>query len=64
MQKDKVIGIKACDTGAGIIILNYTDYMKACYSHLSSYQAENKPYYTQVDALEIERTKREKNKTS
>ena len=44
LQKDKVIVIKACVTGAGIIILNYTDYMKACYSHLSSYQAENKPY--------------------
>ena len=55
LQRDKNIVIKACDKGAGIIILNYSDYMKACYKHLASKQSENQPYYTQVDELEIER---------
>ena len=57
LQKEKVIVIKACDKGAGVIILNYDEYMRSCYVHLTSFQSENKPYYTQVDEFEIERTK-------
>ena len=57
LQKEKNIVIKACDKGAGIIILNYSDYMKACYRHLGSEQSENHPYYTQVDEFEVERSK-------
>ena len=34
LQKERKIIIKACDKGAGIIILNFEDYMKACYEHL------------------------------
>ena len=56
-KKKKIIVIKACDKGAGVIILNDDEYMRACYSHLTSYQTENIPYYIQVDDLEIERTK-------
>ena len=57
LQKNKAIVIKACDKGAGIIILNYNDYMKACYLHLTSNQTANKPYYSQVDEFEIDRVK-------
>ena len=35
LQKNKTIVIKPCDKGAGIIILDYSDYMRACYQHLS-----------------------------
>ena len=31
--------------------------MKACYSHLTSFQTENRPYYTQLDDFEVERVK-------
>lgn len=62
LQRDRIIVIKACDKGAGIIILNFDDYLKACYSHLWSEQAHedgaSKPYYNKVDDFEIERAKR------
>ena len=48
--------IKACDKGAGIIILKYIEYAKACYKHLTSSQSGWNPYYLQVDALEVERS--------
>ena len=57
LQREKTIVIKAFDKGAGIIISNYSDYMKACYSHLTSFQTENRPYYTQLDDFEVERVK-------
>ena len=57
LQRETSIVIKACDKGAGVIILNYNDYMKACYRHLGSEQSENHPYYTQVDEFEVERSK-------
>ena len=57
LQKEKHIVIQACDKGAGIIILDYSEYVKACYKHLTSSQSEGNPYYTQVDALEVERSK-------
>ena len=36
LQKTKVIVIKPCDKGAGMIILDYPMYMRACYEHLTS----------------------------
>ena len=30
--------------------------MRACYSHLTSLQSDNQPYYTQVNSLEVSRT--------
>ena len=36
LQKDRVIIIKAADKGAGIVILNFNDYVKSCYDHLLS----------------------------
>ena len=36
LQKEKVTVIKPCDKGAGMIILDYPVYMRACYEHLMS----------------------------
>jgi hypothetical protein len=53
LQKEGVIIIKACDKGAGIIILNYPEYMRACYEHLLSVQmdenGEPQQYYKRVE---------------
>ena len=59
LQRERQIVVKACDKGAGVIILNFKDYMKTCYNHLSSRQADNKPYYTEVNdiALDIAKNK-------
>ena len=35
LQKERQIVIKACDKGAGIIILDFDEYLRACYKHLS-----------------------------
>ena len=53
--------IKACDKGAGIIILNFNDYMPACYKHLLSKTANNQPYCSQVDDFAVERTQKKIN---
>jgi hypothetical protein len=34
LQKNRVITIKPADKGAGIVILEFEDYMKSCYDHL------------------------------
>ena len=61
LQKEKVIVIKPCDKGAGMIILDYPVYMRACYKHLTSEKimgnGESKLYYLRVNAIELERTK-------
>ena len=36
LQNNNVIVMKACDKGAGIIILNYDAYMLSCKNHLCS----------------------------
>ena len=58
LQKDRIIVIKACNKGAGIMILNFNEYMKACYEHLLSKTKDNKPYYKEVDNFEVERSKK------
>ena len=35
LQKERKNTIKACDKGSGIIILDFNEYMRACYSHLN-----------------------------
>ena len=61
LQKDKVIVIKPCDKGAGMIILDYPVYMRACYEHLAAEKTmgdgETKPYYIRVIEIELEITK-------
>ena len=61
LQKDKIIVIKPCDKGAGIIILDYLVYMRACYEHLTTEKVMNngdsKQYYLRVNEIELEKTK-------
>jgi hypothetical protein len=61
LQKEKTIVIKPCDKGAGIIILDYVVYMRACYEHLNAEKdmgdGEVKKYYLMVDNIELEKTK-------
>ena len=51
----------AADKGAGIVILNFTDYMTACYEHLlssvpiQSDAVEPKTYYKAVNELAVEK---------
>ena len=59
LQKDRKIVVKACDKGAGIIILDFNDYVKACYEHLISKTTDGQPYYLQVNELDIEKAKNE-----
>ena len=52
LQKDRKITIKPCYKGAGIMILNFEEYLRACMSHLESTQTqpngEESPYYEKV----------------
>ena len=57
MQKDRKIVIKPCDKGAGILILDFEDYLKACYTHLTAEASSGEPYYSPVNVLEIEKNK-------
>ena len=36
LQKERQIVIKTADKGAGIVIVNFKDYLKSCYDHLLS----------------------------
>ena len=46
-----------CDKGAGILILDFEDYLKACYTHLTAEASPGNPYYSPVNVLDIEKTK-------
>ena len=52
LQKDRKITIKPYNKGAGIMILNFEEYLRACTSHLESTQTqpngEEAPYYEKV----------------
>ena len=63
LQRERVITVKACDKGAGIIILDFKEYMMACYNHLLENQpnhVEENPntYYKKRDDFALERAKR------
>ena len=53
LQKQQVITIKPCDKGAGIIILDFPEYINACEKHLKAKQSQSdgsqKPYYQEVE---------------
>ena len=38
-----------CDKGAGIIVLNFEAYMKACHNHLESKTPDGENYYVPVN---------------
>lgn len=57
LQRERIIVIKACDKGAGIIILDFDDYLKACYEHLTSTLPEGEPYYSLVNETAVQEAK-------
>ena len=64
LQRERIIIIKPCDKGAGVMIMDFKDYMRACYDHLLSRVDNVGPpqyYYKQVDLLYLERAKCEIN---
>ena len=50
--------MKRCDKGAGIIILDFEEYKRACYAHLNSRQTHadgsTSPYYMKVEETALE----------
>ena len=63
LQRNRVITIKPCDKGAGIIILKFESYMESCLNELFNKQLEEdgtlNPYYLQVEEKEVEETKKQ-----
>ena len=61
LQKERKAVIKACDKGSGLIVLNFEDYLKSCYLHLTEEQKQSdgtfKSYYKLVNETEIEKSK-------
>ena len=61
LQRERIIMIKPCDKGAGILILDFKVYMKVCYDHLLEVQTnkngEEIKYYEKVGDFEVERSK-------
>ena len=62
LQKERIITIRPCDKGAGIIILDFEEYMRSCTEHLTSTQLQpdgsKSPYYMKVNEDIIEGTKK------
>ena len=61
LQKQRRIVIKRCDKGAGIIVLDFQDYMIACNAHLNSKlkrpDGSTTPYYTKAEEKDVENAK-------
>ena len=65
LQRERIIIIKAADKGAGIFILDFKDFIKACYDHLLSSSPnqtnqrgkESPMYYRVVNEFAIEKAK-------
>ena len=61
LLKERKIVIKPYDKGAGIIILDFDEYMRACNGHLNSEQSngegDKKPCYTKVEESKLEEAK-------
>ena len=49
LQKEGVIVIRHCDKGAGIIILDFNEYINACERHLESQTDTGDNYYIKVN---------------
>ena len=61
LQKERKIVIKQCDKGAGLIILNFEDYMTAANKHLKETMVDEtgkvKPYYKEVKESALDKAK-------
>ena len=49
LQKERKIVIRPCDKGAGIIILDFEEYIRACKNHLESKTQTGENYYCKAD---------------
>ena len=62
LQRDRLIVIKPCDKGAGIIVLDYEDYEASCLDHLNSLQTlpdgSQKLFYDLIDEKTFLRAKK------
>ena len=56
LEDQRLIVIKQCDKGAGLIILDFDEYVKACEEHLHSTQ-DNRPYYVEIEEKHVEEAK-------
>ena len=57
LQKSRKIVIKPCDKGAGIMILDFQEYMKCCVEHLESKTSSGKAYYKRAQKQDLEKAK-------
>ena len=61
LQRDRIITIKPCDKGAGVIILDFEEYVNVCNEHLNSLQEnpndEMKPFYHKIDSSQLDEAK-------
>jgi hypothetical protein len=63
LQKQRKVVIKRCDKGAGIIILNFDEYLHACNAHLNSeikhIDGSTSKYYMKVNEAALDKAKAE-----
>ena len=57
LQKERQIVVKPCDKGAGIIVLDFQEYLRACMEHLEAETATGDPYYRLVNESVLEEAK-------
>jgi non-homologous end joining protein Ku len=60
-QRERTIIIKPCDKGAGIIVCNFSDYLKSCQEHLASKINPENPetYYKEIKEKDLDKAKDE-----
>ena len=58
MQRERQIVICACDKGLGIIILNFEDYIRAVYDHLTPKQCPGHSYHFEVNDFQLDKAKK------
>ena len=57
LQKESVIVIKPCDKGAGISIVNYSDYKESCEENLKSETETGEPKYKEIGKEVLDKAK-------
>lgn len=62
LQRDRIIVIKPCDKGSGIIVMDFDKYMSSCTDHLDSEQTlpdgSKMPYYVPTSEAEFVKAKK------
>ena len=57
LQKERKIILKPCDKGAGIIILDFDDYLTSCHNHLNAKQKQEdgsfKSFYSEATEKDL-----------